>query len=285
MAKQSVPRNQYGVIFNMADDYKYGAESRDRWEAGLKEVGANYYKYQLEKGDRNERRHFQTFVQLSRRKRWEAVLKVLVEHMECKAEAIQIKPVTEGIAAYCGKEEGRLDGPWEWGELRTSGRKRKSRDEELKEMWEESAAKKLKTYEEVKWKEWQQEVIDIVKGPIDDRKVYWFWDRDGGVGKSFLFNYLACLPNVIIGGGATKQVAELWYNTGPGVKCVIMDIARDQREINYVQMEKLKGGVFATGMYGAKKVVQDAVHFIVFANRPPCEASLSQDRWVIKEIN
>jgi len=34
------------------------------------------------------------------------------------------------------------------------------------------------------FKDWQNDIINIITGPVDDRKIYWFWEDTGGIGKS-----------------------------------------------------------------------------------------------------
>ena len=45
-------------------------------------------------------------------------------------------------------------------------------------------------YKDVVWKPWQQQVLDIINGPVDKRKVHWFYEIDGNTGKSFLAKYI-----------------------------------------------------------------------------------------------
>ncbi len=76
-----------------------------------------FIKYQLEKGDRTGTPHFQGVVQFEKRLRLAGVKCVSARaHWE-------ICFSVPAMAVYCGKEAGRLEGPWEKGDMVVSGQR------------------------------------------------------------------------------------------------------------------------------------------------------------------
>jgi len=148
----------------------------------------------------------------------------------------------------------------------------------------------LNKYKNVVWKPWQQEVIDKCEEEPDDRSIYWYWEETGNIGKSFLVRYLYNKYDVIIGNGKMGDVLNnvRTYieveNKDPRI--IILDIPRSSLEfINYGVIEKLKDKLIYSGKYegGTINIVED-VHVIVFANEPPKEYKMSEDRWKIKKL-
>ena len=41
--------------------------------------------------------------------------------------------------------------------------------------------------------DWQKNIEDLILSEPDDRKVYWFWDEDGNIGKSAFIKYCCVL--------------------------------------------------------------------------------------------
>lgn len=74
----------------------------------LKKSGANLIVFQLEQGASGTP-HFQGYVRFAKKLRLSNLKKILPEaHWENRKKA------AAACIAYCKKEEGRLDGPWEW---------------------------------------------------------------------------------------------------------------------------------------------------------------------------
>lgn len=131
---------------------------------------------------------------------------------------------------------------------------------------------------------WQLDVLDIVDGEPDERKIYWFWEADGKFGKSALCRYLAVKRGALIVGGkaADMKCAIALMETKPTI-CV-MDIPRSVEHISYTGIEEIKNGVFASSKYESGMVKMNYPHFIVLANVEPDVSKLSADRWVVRNI-
>lgn len=153
----------------------------------------------------------------------------------------------------------------------------------------------MEDYEGVEWKGWQKKIIDILKTPCPkfDRKIHWFWEPDGNMGKSFLMKYLVCVnTGVVIGEGAMDNVMNqvntlMQPKKGEGQipRIVTIDCPRSSiKYVNYALLEKLKGGLIYSGKYEGGVCIFRAPHIIVMANSPPKKGEMSHDRWVITKI-
>lgn len=140
-------------------------------------------------------------------------------------------------------------------------------------------------YKNVVWKNWQQEILDIKQ---DNRKIYWYYEEKGNIGKSFLVKYMALTRDVIICDGKKgdiyNQVNTMMDNEKEPT-IIICDIPRTSIDyINYGVLEKLKDGCIYSGKYEGGMCIFRNPIVICLANEPPDETTMSRDRWVVKEI-
>lgn len=150
----------------------------------------------------------------------------------------------------------------------------------------------LASYNGVVWKPWQQSIVDLVDSSecsIDDRRIHWYWDLNGNIGKSFVCTYLAAKHTCVIASGKRadvfNQIRVLVCEQELIPRCVIVDIPREQ--LDYFQMstlEVIKNRVLYSGKFDGGQVFLRPVHVIVFANKPPVEEKASKDRWNIIDL-
>jgi len=144
-------------------------------------------------------------------------------------------------------------------------------------------------YDDIKWYEWQQSVIDLIESPASQRKVYWYWESEGNKGKSYLTRYLDWKYNAIIANGKQADIFNQYkmYLDTEKVQptLAIIDIPRSHQDyVCYSTLEKIKDGLIYSGKYEGGKLRLIPHHLIIFANFEPCMSKLSIDRWVIKRI-
>lgn len=143
-----------------------------------------------------------------------------------------------------------------------------------------------------KLRDWQKEIADNFLKPEDPlfgRKIYWYWEKNGNVGKSVLCKYFVdCCNAIILSGsaadmkyGVSSFVSE--HNEGPEI--VVMDIPRVQDHISIKGIEEIKNGCFFSSKYESGMCRYNCPHVIIFANVPPEIESMSSDRWIIKNID
>ncbi len=143
-------------------------------------------------------------------------------------------------------------------------------------------------YENVKWKKWQQDVLDIIDSKPDNRKVHWFYEHEGNTGKSFLCKYIDLKHDVIIAGGKKADIfnqVKVHMDADKDPTIIILDVPRDTLDyINYGAIESLKNGHIYSGKYEGGKCIFKIPHVIVFANEGPDRSKMSSDRWDIRII-
>ncbi len=136
---------------------------------------------------------------------------------------------------------------------------------------------------------WQQKLMDILMGDPDKRKIYWIWSDGGGKGKSTFCKYLVMKEDATYTGGtasdafyAVKQRIE----EGKSVDIVLFDIPRSRgNNIDHEAMECIKNGLFFSGKYKGGQTTMNIPHMFVFANQSPQRHMMSDDRWIIVNLD
>lgn len=136
---------------------------------------------------------------------------------------------------------------------------------------------------------WQIKILDLLKEKPDDRSIHWFWEPNGGVGKTTFVKSLVIKNNDYI--YISGAVADIKYgifkfieSKGRGPKTIFMNIPRCVEHISYNALEQVKDGIFYNTKYESDMVVFDNPHVIIFANEPPDFGKMSKDRWNVVQI-
>lgn len=215
---------------------------------------------------------------------------------------------------YCIKDDSYADGPWCYGSCKEQGsrndinslRKMMQEGADIEEVkdadfgtyvkykrafdseyqlicTENAKRRKLDSYEDCIWKPWQSRILDILNGPVDSRKVYWIYETEGNVGKSYLAQYLVCNGAYLCTGGKVQDIQYSYQ----GQNIVVMDLSRTKAEHMdhlYEMVERWKDGSFLSTKYESVMKVFDVPHVLVFANFAPEREKLSSDRWHVSRI-
>lgn len=141
--------------------------------------------------------------------------------------------------------------------------------------------------------EWQLDLMSIIGGKPDPRKIIWIIDNKGNTGKTALAKYL------------TIHEPERWFlmkHPGTSRDCsttiagaidkgweahgVVIDLPRQaEHHISLYQIiEEIKDGCITTQKYEGRSIVFNTPWVVVMANWKPNKNMLSLDRWIIKEI-
>ena len=166
--------------------------------------------------------------------------------------------------AYCQKGEGRIGEVYHSPDIRI--------------------IKPLKLITPDKW--WQAHILTLIDGEPSDRDIYWFWEPDGGMGKSAFCKYL-CVKHhglILSGKASDMKYGIIKYIEKHGVypELVIFDVPRSSLEfISYQGMEEVKNGLFFSSKYESDMVIGNPPHLLVFANSEPDYCKLSEDRWQV----
>jgi len=135
---------------------------------------------------------------------------------------------------------------------------------------------------------WQADIEKITLSEPDERKIYWYWEDVGGVGKSVFAKYMVVKhKSLFCSGGKYSDIMNLVFNQDmENTRTVIFDIPRShQGRISYASLESIKNGMVCNTKYETGVKLFNSPHVIIFANYPPEDPdSLSQDRWVIRQL-
>lgn len=132
--------------------------------------------------------------------------------------------------------------------------------------------------------EWQQDILDIISGEVDDRKIYWYWEAEGNAGKTSLAKHI-CLTDeqAIYVCGSANHIKYAVANCKEPPRIVLWDIPRNGK-VDYGAVEQIKNGIFFSTKYESDMYLFDPPHIICFSNREPVMHAVSLDRWNIVEI-
>jgi len=135
---------------------------------------------------------------------------------------------------------------------------------------------------------WQKEIEDLILTEPDDRKIYWFYDKKGNMGKSQFIKYCIVKHKVLFcSGGKHSDIINLVFNQDMDeTNCVIFDIPRaNEGYVSYSALESIKNGMVCNTKYETGVKIFNSPHILCFANFPPeNQEKLSADRWVITNL-
>ena len=116
------------------------------------------------------------------------------------------------------------------------------------------------------------------------RKICWYLDEFGGVGKSYLAHLLYFLYGFELFDGITcaQDITSLISDFPRGF---VFDVTRsDNHRFSYNTLEMVKTGFIMTGKYMGIRRTYTPVPVAVFANFSPEEAAFSSDRLCIHHV-
>jgi hypothetical protein len=133
-------------------------------------------------------------------------------------------------------------------------------------------------------------LIDRLKQPANDRQVHWYWSKQDGIGKSTLVKYVT--RNM--GGHEIMGLSErdVSCQVGSIVKSlkrndiIIFDIPKEDgikgKTVDYGVLTYIKDRYV---WRGSKEIDLPIMHILVLTNHPPNLEMLSEDRWIVQEID
>lgn len=148
----------------------------------------------------------------------------------------------------------------------------------------------VRTLAEDQLRTWQHDIIATLKQEPDDRTIWWYWSKEGNVGKTTFCKYLTlkfgAIPLAGKGADVRNGIVEYHkiHNDTPEV--VLFPIPRSYNTdyVSYEGLENIKDMYFYSGKYEGGAICGNPPHLIVFANEPPKLDKMSADRWQVREI-
>lgn len=137
---------------------------------------------------------------------------------------------------------------------------------------------------------WELEILELIKNEPDDRKIYWYWSQNGGVGKTSFCKYLVINHNALIVSGKSNDVkhaiCEYKNKNNDTPELILWNIPRSfsMEYLNYEAIENVKDMLFFSGKYEGGMVCGNPPHLFIFAN---CEPSCDEEflkRFVVNEL-
>lgn len=226
------------------------------------------YTFQLEKGASGFL-HFQGSIHLLKRLRFQQVKKLL--SVECHWEKTNNYAAA---SAYCCKDETRQGGPWVWTLTSVVVR--------------EFTAEDLGILDFTQLYNWQKEIVKLVESEPVERKIYWYWEETGNIGKTALVRYLVYHHDAVFIQGKKSDIMQA-INGKDGKtaikRCYILGFSRSNESfISYDAIESIKDGLIFSSKYESGMRMFPVPHVIIFCNFAPDKSKLSADRWDITEL-
>lgn len=233
---------------------------------------AKHYIYQLERGEKKKKLHYQIFVNLRTAVNGSRMNNII---NTAELNGAEYSPAScagkEALKTYCMKEDTRVEGPW------------MDKKTEEKKKWTYNEEDLLTTYYP-----WQQQVIEMIRQPVHPSIIYWFYDREGGFGKSAFGKDCAYrLHMPLITAAKASDILNLVSKmpNRPGyIFNIVRTINASVMDELYCAMETIKDGCFINTKYETFQVIMNKPHIIVFSNHLPKMSALSARRWCIVDM-
>lgn len=278
------------------------------------EWDVEYVLYQLEKGEQGTP-HYQGYVELAKRVRLSAMKKI-----NGRAAWYARKGTQDQAVAYCKKQDTRVDGPWEKGSLFQGNQGSRTDLDRACEAAAEGGIsaviaehatayakyhaglekiamaaqtervmqQRKRQFSEAELRPWQEQLKNKLEEDPDDRKIMWYWENNGNVGKTWMAKYLQAQYGATVLDCSKK--ADLAYMLrGHAGNCVVFNVVRsmDEQFMGHVYglAEAIKDDLVMSTKYECTAVPLGKQHVVVFANQEPDYQKWSEDRYCVTEIN
>lgn len=142
-------------------------------------------------------------------------------------------------------------------------------------------------YEQLYW--WQKWLVyEYLKSrtEYEDRLIYWIWSEKGNMGKTSFCRYMKRTYKAGYLCNAKSADVALYVFKKGGKDCYCFNYLRSSNgRINYGAIEALKDGLMFSPKYESDDIDIESPFIICMSNEPPEVERLSEDRWVIINID
>lgn len=135
---------------------------------------------------------------------------------------------------------------------------------------------------------WADHILELLSAEPNRRSVIWVWSSVGGTGKSTFCDYLLDNMNaVFLSKGKYGDIINVIYKTNmQDKKIVCFDLPRNNgNKISYDAIEAIKNGRILNTKFETGYKRFKPPHIIVFANAEPELEKLSDNRWIVINVD
>lgn len=133
---------------------------------------------------------------------------------------------------------------------------------------------------------WQSTLFDIIEADADDRTFHFYIDTVGNTGKSWFANWVTTHTEKKVQILSVGKRDDLAFCVDIDTKVFIFDIPRGQMEfLRYEILEQMKNRrVFSMKYESCVKLLYFQPHVIVFCNEDPDLEKMSEDRYILNQL-
>lgn len=266
-----MPETQANKLYYFSIVYRKTGDNVTRHVVinSLTRVGCDDYVFQLERGEKKGKLHWQIFCHVKER-----VRALTLQRRLGLATDWGVRPCSsmgkEALRSYCMKENTRVEGPF--------GKKPIYLGEDLRCMENPYP--------------WQRVLMSMLSAIPNDRTIIWIYNAKGNVGKSKLAKYLCvkCKTAKCIPFGTASQIKQNVVAQGQS-KIYLVDCPRSRGKAEtmnelFSAIEEIKDGWVKSCMYGKfSQLVMNPPHVVVFSNWECPRVLMSSDMWEIYTIS
>ena len=235
------------------------------------------YGFQLERGEKNGVLHYQGAFEVEPRKRFcqlDEYFRGLFPELIFDGKDYLQRSRSCAADRYAMKEETRVGGPWYFGR----------RFDEI--------AKETVYKIDIELRQWQMNIVELIRGPNSDRYIYWFWEPFGGLGKTTFQKWLFQEFDrvVVLSGKASDMkngIVEYHEKQKAYPKIVLINIPKtfNADYFSAPGTEEIKDMFFYSPKFHGGMVWGPPPIVLIFANCvPPCFTDMAKDRWRIYRL-
>lgn len=132
---------------------------------------------------------------------------------------------------------------------------------------------------------WEQDVLDIVNGPVDKRAIHWFYEENGDVGKTVMAKHLDYNYNAFYcTGGKAVDIAHAYKFEPIVVFNLVASVDETTMSYLYKVLEEFKDGIFSSGKYNSIVKRFKIPTVLVFSNMRPDDSKMKKNRLKVHRI-
>lgn len=135
---------------------------------------------------------------------------------------------------------------------------------------------------------WQLALLQELEKTPHERNIFWVWSQDGGKGKSTLCKHLVVNKKAVFcSSGKNSDIINVIHNSDMmQSNIVVFDLPRSNlNKVSYSAMESIKNGLICNTKFETGFKAFSPPHIIVFANAEPQYENMSEDRFIVMNID